>query len=132
MYLFNLIFLSFFLSQYELLVEAKDGRKENFTTVIVHVKDVNDHPPIFEKTSYRTQITEEDDRGLPKKVMKVSLIILSHFYGFISIFIIVFIVGFCTGVISRMLVFPRWVCRLSTFNTCVFFQCRTLKLFILL
>ena len=49
-----------------------DGRKENFTTVIVHIKDVNDHPPIFEKTSYKTQITEEDDRGLPKKVLKVS------------------------------------------------------------
>lgn len=27
--------------------------------------------PIFEKTSYRTQITEEDDRALPKRVLKV-------------------------------------------------------------
>lgn len=58
--------------QYELKIQATDSRKENFTTVIVHVHDVNDNPPIFDKTSYRTQITEEDDRGLPKKVMKVS------------------------------------------------------------
>lgn len=42
---------------------------------MINVKDVNDNSPIFEKTSYRTQITEEDDRALPKRVLKVSWIV---------------------------------------------------------
>jgi hypothetical protein len=51
---------------------AADNFKENYTTVVINVKDVNDNPPVFEKPSYRTQITEEDERGLPKRIMKVS------------------------------------------------------------
>lgn len=39
---------------------------------MINIRDVNDNSPIFEKTSYRTQITEEDDRALPKRVLKVS------------------------------------------------------------
>ncbi|KAL1394251.1 hypothetical protein pipiens_012089, partial [Culex pipiens pipiens] len=58
------------LKKYELRLTASDSFKENYTTVLVSVKDVNDNPPVFEKSSYRTQITEEDDRGLPKRVMR--------------------------------------------------------------
>uniref|UniRef100_A0A182NBN4 Cadherin domain-containing protein n=1 Tax=Anopheles dirus TaxID=7168 RepID=A0A182NBN4_9DIPT len=58
--------------QYELRLTASDNFKENYTTVLVNVRDVNDNPPVFEKSSYRTQITEEDDRGLPKRVLRVS------------------------------------------------------------
>lgn len=50
---------------------ASDNLKENYTTVIIHVKDVNDNPPVFERPTYRTQITEEDDRNLPKRVLQV-------------------------------------------------------------
>jgi hypothetical protein len=39
--------------------------------VVIHVKDVNDNPPVFERPTYRTQITEEDDRNLPKRVLQV-------------------------------------------------------------
>lgn len=128
--IFSKILHSIYL-QYELRVTASDSFKENYTTVVINVRDVNDnsvsiealiselkfwkkwtewpdlaelfflfdfilrkHPfcffkyfhnflscfffskfsqPIFEKTSYRTQITEEDDRALPKRVLKVSL-----------------------------------------------------------
>lgn len=35
------------------------------------MKDVNDNPPVFERPTYRTQITEEDDRNLPKRVLQV-------------------------------------------------------------
>jgi len=38
---------------------------------VINVRDVNDNSPIFEKTSYRATITEEDDRALPKRVLKV-------------------------------------------------------------
>ena len=38
---------------------------------MIHVNDVNDNPPVFDRPTYETQITEEDDRGLPKKVLKV-------------------------------------------------------------
>jgi hypothetical protein len=40
---------------------------------VINVKDVNDNSPIFEKTAYRAQITEEDDRALPKRVLQVSV-----------------------------------------------------------
>lgn len=51
---------------------ASDNLKENYTTVVIHVKDVNDNPPVFERPTYRTQITEEDDRNLPKRVLQVT------------------------------------------------------------
>lgn len=57
--------------QYELRLTASDNLKENYTTVVIHVKDVNDNPPVFERPNYRTQITEEDDRTLPKRVLGV-------------------------------------------------------------
>lgn len=41
---------------------------------MIHVKDVNDNPPVFERPTYRTQITEEDDRNLPKRVLQVHFI----------------------------------------------------------
>lgn len=59
------------LFQYELRLAASDNLKENYTTVVIHVKDVNDNPPVFERPTYRTQITEEDDRNLPKRVLQV-------------------------------------------------------------
>lgn len=58
--------------QYELRLAASDNLKENYTTVVIHVKDVNDNPPVFERPTYRTQITEEDDRNLPKRVLQVN------------------------------------------------------------
>lgn len=61
--------------QYELRITASDNFKENYTTVVINIRDVNDNSPIFEKTSYRTQITEEDDRALPKRVLKVRICI---------------------------------------------------------
>lgn len=70
------LIVKFFLSkierkQYELKLAASDNLKENYTTVVIHVKDVNDNPPVFERPTYRTQITEEDDRNLPKRVLQV-------------------------------------------------------------
>lgn len=59
------------LKKYELRLAASDNLKENYTTVVIHVKDVNDNPPVFERPTYRTQITEEDDRNLPKRVLQV-------------------------------------------------------------
>lgn len=58
-------------AQYELHLSASDNLKENHTIVVIHVKDVNDNPPVFERPTYRTQITEEDDRNLPKRVLQV-------------------------------------------------------------
>ncbi|KAL0123657.1 hypothetical protein PUN28_005875 [Cardiocondyla obscurior] len=58
--------------RYELRLTASDNLKENYTTVVIHVKDVNDNPPVFERPNYRTQITEEDDRTLPKRVLGVT------------------------------------------------------------
>uniref|UniRef100_A0A6E8VYJ9 Cadherin n=2 Tax=Anopheles coluzzii TaxID=1518534 RepID=A0A6E8VYJ9_ANOCL len=60
------------IKKYELRLTASDNFKENYTTVLINVRDVNDNPPVFEKSSYRTQITEEDDRGLPKRVLRVT------------------------------------------------------------
>nr|CAD7408079.1 unnamed protein product [Timema poppensis] len=57
--------------KYELKLTASNKLKESSTTVVVHVKDLNDNPPLFERPTYRTQITEEDDRNLPKRVLQV-------------------------------------------------------------
>ena len=57
--------------QYELRLVASDNLNENYTKVVVHVRDVNDNPPQFDKPIYQAQITEEDDRGLPKQILKV-------------------------------------------------------------
>uniref|UniRef100_A0A182HXX6 Cadherin domain-containing protein n=1 Tax=Anopheles arabiensis TaxID=7173 RepID=A0A182HXX6_ANOAR len=43
----------------------RDPTYPTYTTVLINVRDVNDNPLAFEKSLYRTQITEEDDRGLP-------------------------------------------------------------------
>ena len=32
---------------------------------------MNDNPPVFDRPTYETQITEEDDRNLPKRVLQV-------------------------------------------------------------
>ncbi|XP_048509175.1 neural-cadherin isoform X2 [Athalia rosae] len=58
--------------RYELKLAASDNLKDNQTTVVIHVKDVNDNPPIFERPTYKTQITEEDDRNLPKRILQVT------------------------------------------------------------
>lgn len=58
--------------QYELRLEATRNRKNNYTTVVINVRDVNDNPPVFDRQTYRTQITEEDDRNLPKRILQVS------------------------------------------------------------
>ena len=51
---------------------ASDNLNENYTTIVIHVKDVNDNPPVFDRPTYETQITEEDDRNLPKRVLRVN------------------------------------------------------------
>uniref|UniRef100_A0A1B0FLR7 Neural-cadherin 2 n=1 Tax=Glossina morsitans morsitans TaxID=37546 RepID=A0A1B0FLR7_GLOMM len=58
--------------RYELRLEASRNRRTNYTTVIVNVRDVNDNPPQFDRQTYRTQITEEDDRNLPKRILQVT------------------------------------------------------------
>lgn len=82
--------LVLFLPQYELRLAASDNLKENYTTVVIHVKDVNDNPPVFERPTYRTQITEEDDRNLPKSVLRASV---SH-GRYPSVFVFVVVAGF--------------------------------------
>lgn len=90
-YVFKLI-TNYYFSQYELRLAASDNLKENYTTVVIHVKDVNDNPPVFEKPTYRAQITEEDDRNLPKSVLRASVSMDKYF--FVDAFSVVF---FCCG-----------------------------------
>ncbi|XP_043210951.1 neural-cadherin-like isoform X4 [Amphibalanus amphitrite] len=59
-------------SRYELRLVASDNLNENYTDVVIHVRDVNDNPPLFDKPIYQAQITEEDDRGLPKQILQVA------------------------------------------------------------
>ena len=62
---------------------ASDNLNENYTTIVIHVNDVNDNPPVFDRPTYETQITEEDDRMLPKRVLQVdnsALSSLSHYH----------------------------------------------------
>ena len=56
---------------------------ENYTTVVIHVNDVNDNPPVFDRPTYETQITEEDDRNLPKRVLKVLNVVVWSYFVFV-------------------------------------------------
>ena len=48
------------------------------TRVIINVEDSNEFSPIFPRNSHETQITEEDDRHLPKPILTVSKSTLIH------------------------------------------------------
>ncbi|KAB7494699.1 Neural-cadherin [Armadillidium nasatum] len=63
--------------RYELRLVASDNRNENHTKVVIHVKDVNDNPPMFDRPLYETQITEEDDRALPKNILTYNLTLVA-------------------------------------------------------
>ncbi|XP_076257873.1 neural-cadherin-like [Rhynchophorus ferrugineus] len=58
--------------KYELRLDAIEKQNRNSTTVVINVKDINDNPPVFQKQSYKTQITEEDDRNLPRSILQVT------------------------------------------------------------
>nr|XP_045618159.1 putative neural-cadherin 2 [Procambarus clarkii] len=56
--------------QHELVVEARAGEARSQARVVVRVVDQNDHAPVFPRALHETQITEEDDRHLPKVILK--------------------------------------------------------------
>lgn len=58
--------------KHELLVRATVGDSSAEAAVLVRVTDQNDHAPVFPRTLHETQITEEDDRHLPKTILTVS------------------------------------------------------------
>lgn len=70
-FILNLIYF-----QYELGYTAYTNRKQANTTIYITVRDINDNPPTFERPTYRAQITEEDDRLLPRRILKVSTYLL--------------------------------------------------------
>ncbi|XP_069195930.1 putative neural-cadherin 2 [Procambarus clarkii] len=57
--------------QYDLVVEARAGEARSEARVVVRVVDENDHTPVFPRLLHETQITEEDDRHLPKVILTV-------------------------------------------------------------
>ncbi|XP_066966022.1 putative neural-cadherin 2 [Macrobrachium rosenbergii] len=59
-------------NSYELIVGAICGEERAFAQVVVKVRDVNDLPPTFPRPLFETQITEEDDRHLPKPILQVA------------------------------------------------------------
>ena len=63
------------LDRYTIKVVAEDNgspkKLSSTATVLLNVDDVNDNPPVFDRPTYETQITEEDDRMLPKRVLQV-------------------------------------------------------------
>lgn len=67
--------------QYSLELSVTDGESISYATLVVRVLDVNDNPPVFEKSSYRTQVTEEDDRNLPKRILQVKSVLFVHQYS---------------------------------------------------
>ncbi|XP_045584423.2 putative neural-cadherin 2 isoform X2 [Procambarus clarkii] len=58
--------------QHDLVVEATTGAGRSEARVVVRVVDQNDHAPAFPRSLHETQITEEDDRHLPKTILTVT------------------------------------------------------------
>ncbi|XP_050723109.1 putative neural-cadherin 2 isoform X3 [Eriocheir sinensis] len=56
--------------QHDLVVEAAAGEARGQARVVVKVDDQNDHAPVFLRALHETQITEEDNRHLPKVILK--------------------------------------------------------------
>nr|CAH7741799.1 unnamed protein product [Callosobruchus chinensis] len=59
--------------RYELTLVASDSLNENYTTVVIHVKDVNDLPPKFNCSVYRRDIEEEFPSRYPMVLMQVRI-----------------------------------------------------------
>ncbi|XP_066967735.1 neural-cadherin-like [Macrobrachium rosenbergii] len=59
--------------KYDLRLVVSDGRYENDASIIVHVRDINDNPPLFDRHLYETRISEEDDQDLPKRILTVTV-----------------------------------------------------------
>lgn len=57
--------------QYELSLVATDSVNEATTKVIIHITDVNDRPPVFDRPIYETTIEEERSAGLPILLVQV-------------------------------------------------------------
>lgn len=56
-----------------LTIGAKVSEFEGETQVIIQVRDVNEYSPQLIRKIYETQITEADDRHLPKPILRVSV-----------------------------------------------------------
>lgn len=56
------------------MVRASAGESGSEASVVVQVTDQNDHAPAFPRTLHETQITEEDDRHLPKTILTVGVL----------------------------------------------------------
>ncbi|XP_068212459.1 putative neural-cadherin 2 [Palaemon carinicauda] len=57
--------------QYHLVVEVRAGEATSEAKIDIRVLDDNDHAPLFPRALHETQITEEDDRHLPKTILTV-------------------------------------------------------------
>ena len=67
---FTLPFCIFACIQYELNVVASDSLHETSTRVVIHVRDVNDLPPVFDQGTYIANTVEE--YAAPKRrILKV-------------------------------------------------------------
>lgn len=62
--------------QYDVFVEAVAGSEKTYGRIVVNVTDVNDNRPTFARPLYQTQVTEEDDRHLPRQILQVSYVLL--------------------------------------------------------
>ncbi|XP_066902324.1 neural-cadherin isoform X6 [Halyomorpha halys] len=58
--------------RYELNLVASDSLNEQSTTVVIHVNDVNDLPPVFNASTYRTTMEEELGEPHPVHLLKVT------------------------------------------------------------
>lgn len=57
--------------QYELTLVASDSLNENSTKVVLHVNDVNDLPPVFDRSIYEETVWEEMPGPKLHRLLKV-------------------------------------------------------------
>lgn len=73
MFLLHVCFFSYFFLfsyiKYDLKLVASDSLNENYTRIVINIKDVNDLPPIFPRNQYERTLDEEFDT--PVQIMKV-------------------------------------------------------------
>jgi hypothetical protein len=62
---------------------ASDSLNENYTTVVINIKDVNDLPPLFAQTLYEETMNEELDA--PFGIIQVEITCIKKNYIYIYI-----------------------------------------------
>ena len=100
------------------LVSPENPSNENYTAVVIQMKNLKNTAPAFDRPTYETQIIEEDDRSLPRRVLQVAIYIYIYFFFFFFFFF--FFLYLLPLYLHWHLLFFRFILSISAFIAFLF------------